>query len=195
MNRSRTLQPAIWITAIALMLCACSSDTSPKPTGYPRFDLEEPDYTCFNSYAQFVFEVAADTEIEPIVDTLAGEWFSIRYPRFNAQLYCGYTPTDTAGIAQMKEEALRLLSHQIQRADAFNEEEYENPQRAVYALVYSLKGNAASPVQFYITDREKAFFKGALYFDTAVNRDSIAPVLDYLSRDVQVLIETFRWKK
>jgi hypothetical protein len=37
--------------------------------------------------------------------------------------------------------------------------------------------------------------RGALYFDNIPNRDSIAPVLDYIHTDIQHFIENFQWKR
>lgn len=195
MNNREIIISFVWITAVAFVLCGCSSDHSPKPVGYPQFDFELPAYISFNDYAEFEFDLSTLAEIVPIADTLPDESFKIVYPEFNAQIYCGYTKTDIAVIAQMEKDALALLSVEMQRVGAFDKDEYENPEGDVYAWIYTLQGNTASPVQFYIIDRRESFFKGALYFDKVANRDSIAPVVDYLSRDIQVLIETFRWKK
>jgi hypothetical protein len=36
--------------------------------------------------------------------------------------------------------------------------------------------------------------RGALYFETAVNPDSIAPVLAFVRDDIIKMIDTFHWK-
>ena len=45
-----------------------------------------------------------------------------------------------------------------------------------------------------LTDSAAHFFQGALYYSDRVSPDSVAPLTDYLLRDVAVLIQTFRWK-
>jgi gliding motility-associated lipoprotein GldD len=57
-----------------------------------------------------------------------------------------------------------------------------------------MKGNTASPIQFYLTDSTKDFFRAALYFNNIPNQDSLAPVIDYLREDIMMMMETFRWK-
>jgi hypothetical protein len=37
--------------------------------------------------------------------------------------------------------------------------------------------------------------RGALYFDVAMNPDSIAPVFDFVRKDILHIIETFQWSK
>jgi len=50
-------------------------------------------------------------------------------------------------------------------------------------------------VQFVLTDSVDYFFRGALYFDTRPNKDSIAPVLDFIYQDIVTLMESFEYKK
>jgi len=50
-------------------------------------------------------------------------------------------------------------------------------------------------LQFVITDSTKHFIRGALYFDNVPNKDSIAPVADYIRQDMMQLIESFSWKQ
>ena len=72
---------------------------------------------------------------------------------------------------------------------------YSHPEQKVYGLIYNIDGAAASPVQFVVTDSIHSFFRGAMYFDSACNRDSIAPVLAYINKDIHVMIESFQWKQ
>jgi gliding motility-associated lipoprotein GldD len=58
-----------------------------------------------------------------------------------------------------------------------------------------VEGNAATARQFYLTDSSRHFLRGALYFDTAPNSDSLAVVNDFLQEDMLHLIQTLRWKK
>jgi len=36
--------------------------------------------------------------------------------------------------------------------------------------------------------------RGSLYFNATPNKDSIAPVLDFVSKDITKLIETLQWE-
>ena len=61
-------------------------------------------------------------------------------------------------------------------------------------MVYDLKGDVASAVQFFITDSTDSFPQRILYFNVRPNRDSLNPVIDFLREDIMHLIETTRWK-
>lgn len=69
-----------------------------------------------------------------------------------------------------------------------------HPHENVYGLYYDVGGNAASNVQFFVTDSQQHFIRGALYFRNAPNVDSIKPVLDYVKEDVAHLIKTLKWR-
>jgi gliding motility-associated lipoprotein GldD len=58
-----------------------------------------------------------------------------------------------------------------------------------------LKGNTASNLQFTLTDSTRHFLRGALYFDNVPNKDSIAPIANYIRADMVRLMESFEWKK
>jgi len=69
-----------------------------------------------------------------------------------------------------------------------------NDSAKVYGLIYEFGGNTASSLQFYVTDSTRHFMRGALYFFALPNADSVAPVYDFLKKDIYHMIETFRWR-
>lgn len=66
-------------------------------------------------------------------------------------------------------------------------------QNNVYGVVYDIGGNAASNMQFYVTDSLKHFLRGSLYFNTIPNADSLQPSLEFIRKDVLHLINTLQW--
>jgi gliding motility-associated lipoprotein GldD len=64
----------------------------------------------------------------------------------------------------------------------------------VHGLIYDVEGNAASSVQFYVTDMEQHYLRGALYFNVKPNVDSMAPIINFVSKDMTHMIESFEWK-
>jgi gliding motility-associated lipoprotein GldD len=55
-------------------------------------------------------------------------------------------------------------------------------------------GDAASNVQFFLTDSIHHFIRGALYFNNQPNADSMKPVVDFVKEDLRVMLKSFRWK-
>ena len=68
------------------------------------------------------------------------------------------------------------------------------PDKDVYGILYEIDGNAASSLQFFLTDSVKHYLRGALYFNVQPNKDSLAPIINFVKEDVFVLIESFEWK-
>ena len=69
-----------------------------------------------------------------------------------------------------------------------------NSENKVYGILYDLKGNTASAVEFYVTDSINHYLRGSLYFASEPNADSLAPVIDFFREDIIHLIETLKWK-
>ncbi|HKI89469.1 MAG TPA: hypothetical protein VKA38_10600, partial [Draconibacterium sp.] len=59
--------------------------------------------------------------------------------------------------------------------------------------VYKIEGNAASPMQFYLTDSTRNFLRGAFYIREVPNIDSLRPVINFLEPDIIHIIETTTW--
>jgi gliding motility-associated lipoprotein GldD len=178
-----------------LLFCvACSSDYSPKPAGYFRIDLVTAEYSTDNRFSEFAFDRSTQVKVEEVPNPKNEVWFNLVYPALNARIYCEYLPLTSTNFEQVTEDSRKLAYLHVIKADAIQEKQFKNPAQNVYGLVYTIKGNVASPVQFLLTDSVKSFFRGALYVENKPNQDSIAPVLAYINKDIQVLIESFQWK-
>lgn len=92
------------------------------------------------------------------------------------------------------EDARTMVYKHTVKADAINEKAFINKEKKVYGVLYDIKGNAASSVQFYLTDSVTHFLRGALYFNAEPNKDSLAPAIKFIHQDIERLIETFQWK-
>ena len=79
------------------------------------------------------------------------------------------------------------------KADDIIENQIIFPERKVFGLLYNIEGNTASSVNFFITDSIENFFSGALYFYVKPNKDSLDPVISFFKKDIEHLIETFKW--
>ena len=83
----------------------------------------------------------------------------------------------------------------MQKSSGIRNIAISDPARKMYGLAYQIKGmGAASPYQFYLTDSTSHFMRGSLYFDAVPNNDSLAPVIEFVEKDIQHLFETIRWK-
>jgi gliding motility-associated lipoprotein GldD len=93
----------------------------------------------------------------------------------------------------MSEDSRALAYKHTVKAEAINETRVEGKNK-VYGVYYDIEGNTASAIQFVLTDSTKHFLRGALYFYNKPNIDSISPVVQFIQKDIEHLINTFQWK-
>ena len=82
--------------------------------------------------------------------------------------------------------------HQI-KAYAIDETFTRTPSGKT-AIIAELDGEVPSQFQFTMTDSTKNFLRGALYFNTKVQNDSLQPAIDYVKKDMMRMINTLEWR-
>ncbi|PKP22936.1 MAG: gliding motility lipoprotein GldD [Bacteroidetes bacterium HGW-Bacteroidetes-21] len=177
-----------------LVLWSCGQDYVPKPRGYFRIDFPEKKYVTYDTLCPFAFEYPAYAIIER--DNTPGAepcFFNISFPAFNAKIHMSYK-SGKEKIAGYIEDSHNLVYKHTIKADAINEKLFIDSVRNVYSVLYEIKGDAASSLQFYATDSLNHFIRGALYFNSIPNKDSLAPVIKFIEPDIQHIIETLQWK-
>jgi gliding motility-associated lipoprotein GldD len=173
---------------------ACKQKYTPKPKAYFRIDLPEKQYEIWNKEYPYSFNKLSIAEV--VADSSKGAekyWLNIRYPNYKATIHLSYKKVD-GNIEEYLEDSRKMAYKHSIKADAIGEQVYLNANKNVYALFYRIKGNAASAIQFVATDSTKHFIRGALYFNEHPNQDSLAPVIQYIDKDLVKLIETLEWK-
>jgi len=167
----------------------------PKPYGYFRVDLPLHSYRSVDTLnLPYKFELSNSASIVSRVENGEKFWIDIQYPSLNANVYCSYKPIKS-NFYELTEDSRRYAYKHSVKADKIGETPYENSEKKVYGILYDIKGNTASSVQFLLTDSTKHFFRAALYFNNVPNKDSIAPMSEYIRKDMIRLMETFEWKK
>lgn len=188
-----------WLIVLSgFLLSSCSSGEgeafAPKPRGYYRLTFPEKKYILYDSLCPYKFERPAYSQMGKDENEGAEPcWLNVNFPAFNGTLHLSYKPVNN-NINKYLEDTYTLASkHQI-KASGIEERLVKRDTSKVYGLIYEIDGNAASAMQFYLTDSTKHFIRGALYFNEVPNVDSIAPVLTFIKQDVYQMIKTFEWK-
>lgn len=179
---------------IAIALIGCTGKTEvPKPRGYFRIDLPEKEYQLYDTTCPYRFEIPVYATVSNNIDgTTEPCWINIEFPQNKAKLYISYKRIDH-NLPQLLDDTHDLAFKHSIKADAIYETSWTNDAEKVYSIVYDLKGNTASSLQFFATDSTTHFLRGSLYFMAQPNADSLAPVLSYLREDIIHLLETLRW--
>ena len=172
----------IYLIAIVLLLTSCEEENAmPRPFGYFRIDLPEAEYNRVELDCPFSFEYSTQAKI--IVKDSSKCWINIYYPANNATIYLTYIAVNNDLKNQLDQTHQLTYEHQI-KATRIDRILVENDASDVYGLKYRLDGDVASYVQFYLTDSTDNFVRGALYFDSYVNADSLRPVVEYMDKDI-----------
>ena len=161
----------------------CEKSYHQLQLGFPyQFDI--PDYS--------KIEIDDDHPSQPY-------WINISVPGNKAEVHISYydlanqhTPSRIL-LNKFMEDSRTLAYKHSQKADAIQEQIFMNPSKKVFGLIYKIEGNAASPMQFFLTDSTNHFLRGALYIREIPNIDSLSPVIDFLETDIIRLIETTTW--
>ncbi|MCF8218070.1 MAG: gliding motility lipoprotein GldD [Bacteroidales bacterium] len=183
------------IVVIAFTTGGCENDDYyPKPRGYFRIATPEKSYVKLDSNLNYSFEYPGYARItNDYITEGKHNWINIFYPDFKGTLHLSYKPVQD-NLPKLIRDAHEFVDKHIPKANAIERRTFINDSASVYGLVYEIKGTgAATPFQFYLTDSSRHFVRGALYFNTKPNNDSLAPVIDFIEGDINQMIETFHW--
>jgi gliding motility-associated lipoprotein GldD len=193
-KRARIIIPIIFLIASS----GCREVAVPKPRGHFRIDLPERRYVKFNVQNGNNEGIPVSFEYPEYghLSFSSGNrgWFNIEFPSYKARIYLTYKDIKN-DLDSLLEQSYNLnIKYHISKADAINEKVFNNQDNNVYGILYDLKGNTASAVEFYVTDSVKHYLRGSLYFTSEPNADSLAPVIDFFREDIIHLVETLKWK-
>lgn len=181
--------------------CGCKEVAVPKPRGYFRIDLPDRKYVRFNEQPgknpniplSFEYPVYGNLTFQDEKGSHQG-WFNIEFPSYKAKIYLTYKDVKN-DLDSLLDQSYQLnVKYHVSKADAIKEQVYSSSENKVYGILYDLKGNTASAVEFYVTDSLSHYLRGSLYFASEPNADSLAPVIDFFREDIIHLIETLKWK-
>jgi gliding motility-associated lipoprotein GldD len=181
---------------IGVAACSAAPDFTPKPKGYNRIDLPAHAYRELGPGHPYSFEYSKYAKVLRDSSYLAQpDWLNVYYPQLHANVQVTYTNVvrDRKLYNKMMEDARKLTGkHQI-KATSIEEKILRTPN-GLRASVFELEGEVPSQFQFYTTDSTKHFFRAALYFRTATDNDSLAPVIEYVKYDMIRMLNSLKYK-
>ncbi len=166
------------------------SDGVPRPEGYFRIDRLDTSYMAISIDYPVTFEISSLARCEQ--DVARTEWLNIAYPHYAATLWCCYIPLTRENYYHKLLESRELVYVHLTKSTEILAQSYADEMNNKFAMVYILGGDTATPLQFEVTDSTTYLFRGALYFDAPVRRDSVAPVVDYIADDVYRIVESLK---
>ncbi|WP_346863065.1 gliding motility lipoprotein GldD [uncultured Draconibacterium sp.] len=191
----------VWLIVFAIIfLVGCTETYTPKPRGFFRIDFPEKSYTSIADKYPYKFEVPDYSSIEKDYrNPNQSNWINIVVPNNKVEIHISYYDLKNQGkssresLIEFMEETRKLAYKHSIKADAIDEQIFMNPGHKVYGTIYKIQGNAASPMQFFLTDSTKHFLRGAFYIREVPDIDSLRPVINFIEPDIIRLIETTSW--
>ena len=202
---------------LCIILFSCNSDYTPKPREYFRIDFPERKYQLFDQVGYpYQFEYPVYSKIGK--DTTLFDdnpdnpyWINIDFPEFKARIYLSYKTIGGNSIYKVKtengykdssvknsfeglrDEAFKMTYKHSLKASSIDDSSFTTAN-GISGVYFTVGGNAATANQFFMTDSSKHFLRGALYFNTSPNEDSLGIVNDFLKEDLHHLINSLRWR-
>jgi len=181
---------------IILLVFSCGNQYTPKPRSYFRIEFPEKKYQTYSGDCPYTFDFPVYAQV--LQDSSRNSkpcWLNVYYPQFNGRIHLSYQPIlSKEEFNQLTEDARTFAFKHTVKATAIDEGMISFPEEKVFGIYYSIDGNTASSVQFYLTDSTKNYLRGALYFNEQPRLDSIQPVLDFVKKDMDRMIKTFKWR-
>lgn len=194
--KSRNRIIVLTIVVALFCLAGCEKNYLPKPLGYNKLELPEAAYRSLPDSLPYKFEYSQHAKLKDDTSMINERyWVEIYYPMLNSTVHITYKKVnnDKKLLKEFLDDAYVLTAkHQIKAYSI--DEVITKTDKGQTAVIAELDGEVPSQFQFTITDSTKNFLRGALYFNTKVQNDSLAPAIEYMKKDIMHLIRTFEWK-
>jgi gliding motility-associated lipoprotein GldD len=179
-----------WVSVMLLVVnFSCKEEILPKPKAQLRLEYPAPTYDLIQTDCPYTFEKSSLTSLK--VNNKC--WVNIDYQELRATVNMTYRPVEN-NLKELFLEAEKLTFNHTIKADGISSIPYANKEKKVYGSIFEVTGNAASPIQFHVTDSVTHFITGAVYFNVQPNYDSIKPAIRYIQSDIVRMIESMEWK-
>ena len=199
---------------LLIFVTSCNSDFTPRPRSYFNIALPKKTYQSFDQEGYpYSFEYPSYATISKEVDSSQNDlyWINIDFKQFNGRIYLSYKNLGANSIYKVKtatgyrdslvkntfeglrEEAYKMTFKHTVKSSGIVDSIFRTPT-GIEGVYFYVSGDAATSRQFYITDTNRHFIRGALYFDASPNADSLSVVSDFLDADMKHIIGSFRWR-
>ena len=180
----RSAKVGALVFLLAVFSISCKKDYHPKPKGYNRLVLPAQEYQLSPDSLPYKFEYSKHARLLRDSSWMSERyWIEIYYPELKANVHITYKKLEHKDqlLKELLNDAYNLTSKQQIKASAIDEVIVVTPSGKT-AVIAEIAGEVPSQFQFTMTDSSKNFLRGALYFDTRVQNDSLAPAIDFMKK-------------
>ena len=172
---------------------SCVESNLPKQSAFLRIEFPEPNYIALKEIKipiDFYYNLSAAN-----INVINPEKFSLNYPKMNLVVDISLNEITKAEDLENKfrDFSLTLETHS-KKSNGMFIRDYEDLNNRVYAKIFELRGDVASPIQFYLTDSISNFISGSLNLKFKSKYDSIFPTIQYVKNDILFFVESLNWR-
>ena len=175
---------------ISLSLLACNNNHKPKPKGYNHINFPKQSYVPITIKNKYSFEKNIQTSIE---QNDSYGWLNLLYTNYDAKILITHKSIEKENDStSFVNESYKLTEKHNKKASSIKETHIKT-KNDLNAVIIALKGEVPTQFQFITTDSVNHFLRGALYFQVATKNDSLAPIIEYIKKDMIHILNTLEW--
>lgn len=177
-------------------IAGCDDTYLPKPPGYNRIDLPAHSFEKLSEGYPYQIDYSTYSIVEADSFNIDEEaWLNLNYVDFGAKVHLTYKRIDgdKVNFKKLSNDAFKLTSQHQVKAYGIEEGVLVTPE-GYTGVVAELTGEVPTQFQFFVTDSTKNFLRGALYFNTAMKNDSLAPVIEFIKVDMAHLMNSVKFE-
>ena len=197
MNQMSGLRTEIfWLLLISMLVSACEAYVPyPRKYAYARIELPSDfGYKQFNeTYCPFTFEYPDFGEVSRSMSDSC--WADISFPLFDCKWHFSGRNIPASGKTRSEhfEEYRRLIYQHTRKATQIQPTPFE--ANAGDGVKFEIYGNVGTPQQIFFYDKEEQdIMMMSFYFQTATKNDSLQPVIQFMKKELDHMLESFQWK-
>lgn len=181
----------ILIAIFALPSCGGDELMIPKPPTYLKAELPAHKYIQFNDRCPYTFELSEIYKAKEVSSENCHK--DIDLGKVNGVINFSYIDMEESLAKYVNFSNDKIDEHKL-KATSILDQNIIHKDRKVFGTFFELKGDVATPFQFYLTDSTDRFVSGVVYLNCVPNYDSLRPTLEYLKVDLLHMLNTFEWK-
>ena len=185
----------ILFSILLYSIFSCNDDSTfiPKPPTYLRLNLPKHSYKLFSENCPYTFEISELFSVEKVIEQNRETCHKeIKLGPLNGVIHFSYINMVEPLSKYVNYSNDKVDEHKI-KANSIDDFKIIRKKDRVFGTFFELKGDVATPFQFYLTDSTSRFVSGVIYFNTVPNYDSLKPSLDYLKIDLLKMVNSFKW--
>jgi gliding motility-associated lipoprotein GldD len=186
---------------LLLLATACTEEAVylPKPVGFHRIELPEPQYQLLEGDYPYQFEYSRYAKIKPYKTSHAQPyWIEIDYDSITiSSIHISFhrIENDPQRFKEYVNDAYKMTFNPLITARATAIDQKVDTLNGNTVFFTFSEGEVPTVFNYWISDSTQNFFRAALYVPSSRDNDSLAPILKYTQNDMMHLLKTFRWKE